>query len=101
MTQHKLFQSLTQTFADCLKIVESKNHDYATEEDAFMNFRFSVLVGVDPKRAILVRMADKLARISNLLTKAPAVKDEKVGDTLSDIVNYAAILKAWLEDESV
>jgi hypothetical protein len=47
-------------------------------------------------------MADKFARISNLMKdgKEAQVLDEKLEDTLNDLINYSAILKAALEDES-
>jgi len=43
-----------------------------------------------------VRVADKLARVSNLLDKDNDVKDETVFDTIDDILNYMAILKSMI-----
>ena len=51
------------------KIVVLKNKDYAENDSPFKNFRMSEQVGVDPARAILVRISDKLSRISNLLDR--------------------------------
>lgn len=100
MTTKELMNNMSDTFDACLSIVERKNHDYAGDEDAFKNFRYSTLVGVPETRAILVRITDKLARVSNLLDKDPAVVNESVTDTLLDLINYTAILKALMEEQN-
>ena len=92
-----LISDIKATFEGCLALIETKNRDYATTSDAFANFRLSEMVGVSPQRAILVRVADKLARVSNLLDKPNDVKDETIIDTIIDTLNYLAILKSWLE----
>lgn len=94
-----LIADMRDTFASCLLIAELKNRDYSSGEDQFQNFRRSTMVGVPTDRAILVRLTDKLARISNLLDKENEVVDEKLDDTIMDAINYLAILKAWLNRE--
>jgi hypothetical protein len=74
-----------------------KNADYANSDDPFANFKTSTIVGVPVEKAFLVRMGDKLARIGNLLDRPAEVKDESIGDTLSDLANYALLLRIWLE----
>ena len=93
-----LLDSMAQTFQRCLELAQKKNADYAAGSDPFKNFRASELVGVDPGRAILVRLTDKLSRLGNLLDAEPKVQNESARDTLDDMVNYAAILIALLED---
>ena len=93
-----LIDSMAQTFQRCLETAQKKNVDYASGSDPFKNFRASDLVGVDPRRAILVRLTDKLSRLGNLLDAEPKVQNESVRDTLDDMVNYAAILIALLEE---
>lgn len=95
MNKKELLINLNQTFVDCFNLATIKNSDYATDENAFKNFEMSTQVGVDPSRAILVRISDKLSRVSNLLGKEASVKDERIEDTLNDIINYSAILKAY------
>lgn len=95
-----LVGSLTERFGRCVGIAAVKNQDYATSSDPFANFRRSEMVGVDPGRAILVRITDKLCRISNLLEAEGAVKDESVSDSIDDAINYLAILGAWLARDS-
>lgn len=89
-----LLEDVKSTYDKSLDIIAKKNQDYATGEDPFKNFRFSEMMGVDPQRAILVRISDKLARMSNLLDKPPAVVEENIEDTIIDAIGYLAILNA-------
>lgn len=96
-----LLADMEETFKKCLDTAKRKNSDYAgdgKQADPFKNFRGSEFVGVSPDRAILVRMMDKMSRVSNLLTQEAQVKDEAVEDTLDDLVNYAAILKSYIKN---
>ena len=93
-----LLDSLAQTFQRCLEIAQKKNVDYAAGTDPFKNFRASELIGVDPRRAILVRITDKVSRAGNLLDAEPKVQNESLRDTLDDLINYAASLLALAED---
>lgn len=100
MTTKELIDKIADSYQGCLKIIEMKNHDYAGDADAFANFRFSTLVGVAEDRAILVRITDKLARLSNLLDKSPLVTNESFVDTCLDLINYTAILMAFKEEKN-
>jgi hypothetical protein len=102
MNQIQLIKSVEETYKKGVALIKAKNPDYAdVDRDAFKNFRFASLVGVGPKRAILVRISDKLARISNLIDRVGTekVKNEKIEDTLLDLINYSAILLAMIQDE--
>lgn len=88
---------LEDNFRRGMEIIEKKNHDYATDTDPWKNFKFAELVGIGVDRAILVRVSDKLARISNLLDKEAKVADEKVEDTVLDAINYLNILLVYLQ----
>jgi len=77
-----------------------KGHDYASVEDPFKNFlECENLQICSAEKGILVRMADKITRVSNLLEKneAAQVADEKLDDTLIDLANYAIILACYLK----
>jgi len=100
MKQKQFIQSIEDSFKKAVEIVKAKNHDYATEIDPFKNFKYAEYCGVSIEKAILVRVSDKFARISNLLDKEAKVKDEKLEDTLLDMINYLAILKTYLEDKN-
>jgi hypothetical protein len=95
-----LLKDMEETFAKCLEIAKRKNNDYAGEKtlDPYKNFRGSDFVKVPPPRAILVRIMDKISRISNLLEQDNAVKDESINDTLNDVINYFAILQSYLKN---
>ena len=97
MTTQQFLDNIESTYETALAIVQKKNKDYAGQGDPFKNFNSSNFVGVSPERAILVRMMDKMSRISNLLEREEETKDEKIEDTIVDIINYGAILKAFLE----
>jgi hypothetical protein len=99
MNQKQFLQEIEDTYKKALKIVKLKNSDYATNQDPWKNFRSAEIVGVDVKRAILVRTLDKMSRIGNLLEKSPHVIEEKIDDTILDAINYLAILLAKIKDE--
>lgn len=99
MTTKEFLRNLESTFDECYNLAEKKNKDYANLEDPFKNFKMSIQVGVEPDRAILVRISDKLSRVSNLLERTNSVSDERIEDTLYDIINYCAILKAYLNEK--
>lgn len=100
MTHDEFISHIENSYKKAVEILKMKNADYATGEDPFANFRYATLVGVPVERAILVRMSDKLARISNVLKKGHTeVKDETIKDTLLDLANYSTILIAYLDSQ--
>ena len=87
----KLHSSVTDKARE---IMTAKNQDYAHEKDVFRNFRRYGTLGV------LVRLYDKLARLDSFEeNKTFAVQDEKLVDTIVDIVNYAVIYYAMKNEE--
>lgn len=81
-----------------IEIIQKKSADYAKPElDTLSNFKNSTIVGVSIERGILVRVMDKISRISNLLDKDPSVVDESIADSLNDSCNYLDILSYILE----
>jgi len=101
MTNKEFLADIEKTFHDGLELIKIKNADYADSTNPFKNFESAEVVGVDVKRAILVRVLDKISRISNLLGKKTSmVCDEKLEDTILDVLNYLFILKAKIDDEN-
>ncbi|MBO8180850.1 MAG: hypothetical protein H0Z19_10330 [Archaeoglobus sp.] len=92
--QDELVDFLKGLYAEALDIVELKNTDYATDDDPLSNFRLVESLGiVETEKAIFVRLSDKYARLANFLKRGDfAVKDERVEDTVKDLINYAGIL---------
>lgn len=84
------------------KVTEEKNKDYANDGDAFQNFRqieFLTDNKITLEEGVLVRMTDKMSRISNLLYKSNDVKDESITDTLDDLAVYSLILSIYLSNK--
>src|SRR6478736_8879416 len=97
MNKAQFNTNIENTFKRGLEIIQKKNADYANSENPFKNFEAAIIVGVGVDRAILLRVLDKIARISNLIDKEAAVVDESLEDTLADAINYLAIMKAYRE----
>lgn len=100
MNNKVFLEAIESYYKEAVEILKKKNADYATEADPFKNFRNALLVNVPVEKAILVRISDKMARISNCLEKGGVqVEDETIRDTLLDSINYLAILIAYLENK--
>lgn len=85
---------------------ERKNHDYSGGKDdshPFLNFTRCESMGICKTEAgILVRMTDKMSRLSTFVTTGEfKVKDEALRDTVLDIMNYAIILYAYTQSQKV
>ena len=100
MTQKQFLTRLQQLYAENLDISRRKNADYADQGDPFKNFRACELYGIKVEDAILVRMSDKMVRVGNLLKREAEVSDESIKDSLSDLANYAMILRMYLEQNA-
>ena len=97
ITQNPLLISCNSTFTQCRGLLERKNKDYAGLGDPFANFDAIRIMGFKTEEGILIRMYDKFMRIKNLLQREASVVDESLEDTINDLINYAAILKASLQ----
>ena len=89
-------------------IVSKKGMDYARYQhkngDTLANISNSKNWGITDTvcQGLLVRLGDKFSRLSSL-TKNPQenaeVKDEKVSDTIEDMINYLIYLKIKYQEE--
>ncbi len=88
---------IKETMADITDLLLRKNRDYGS------SFRKPGIVSgaLDAKSKLLVRIDDKLERLSNLLGKGTDgdVADESVSDTVSDLIGYFVLLKILLDDD--
>ena len=77
------------------RLVATKAHDYAKDENVFSNFEFAAdVAGVSVEQEFAVMIATKVARLRELLGgKVP--NHESIDDTLLDLANYAALCLAW------
>lgn len=98
MKQEELLEFVEETYTQCLRLIEKKNSDYAENEDALKNFKLAESLGVSTQKGILIRMTDKLTRIAHLIEREAHVEDESLEDTIHDLINYTALLKASLQE---
>lgn len=84
-------------------LMQSKNHDYAgrSGDDPFANFRRCESGGICPtETGFLVRMTDKMSRLATFVEAGKLlVEDEKVEDTLVDLLNYSVLLAGYLREK--
>lgn len=103
MTRDELFKMHEQMSKTSLEIMKKKNADYAGGGgDPFANFRRAEALGVcSTEQAFLVRMTDKMSRLSTFANNGKLlVEDEGVQDTLLDLINYSVLLAAYIKDKS-
>ena len=94
MTCKEFVEDILDVFEVAGAIVKKKNADYSGDADPFKNFKLCDAAGLaSVEQGIMVRMFDKMGRISTLLGKEDSAQiDESIDDTLMDLINYAAIL---------
>jgi len=89
-------------------IIEKKGMDYARfshlNGDTLANISNSKNWGICDSvcQGILVRLGDKFSRLISLTkdpTQNPSVTNEKVSDTIEDMINYLVYLKIKYEEE--
>jgi hypothetical protein len=77
----------------------AKSQDYGSDEDPLANIRAGAdLIGVDPWKACLVRIADKVTRLRTFCHKGSVVFDG-LEDTLKDLSAYAALALAFYREQ--
>ena len=75
---------IRQIALEISQLVEKKNHDYDNSFDKTMDKYGDT--------AYFLRIEDKLNRLINLSKKEAKVNDEKVEDTLKDIIGYTLLM---------
>lgn len=85
------------------ELMTRKNHDYAGSggESPFANFTRVESMGIcSTERGFLVRLIDKISRLSTLCEAGKLlVKDETSDDSCIDIINYAILIAAYLKEQ--
>lgn len=88
---------------DALELMKRKNADYAGSDgvNPFANFKRAEALGIcSTEQAFLVRMTDKMSRLSSFSAKGKlSVEDESVYDTLIDMINYSILLAAYIKSK--
>lgn len=101
MKKEDLFEYHENFTENCLELLYHKNEDYNNSEDALGNFKACKELGIKPEQGLLTRMLDKIKRVSSFVDKGYLhVHDEKVQDSLEDLVNYSIILSALISENN-
>jgi hypothetical protein len=103
MTQKDYLEQFKKENDEELALTTAKNSDYADELNAFANFEIIEHLSqgrITAAQGFVVRMSDKLQRITNLIAREGKVQDEKVTDTLRDLSVYSKLLRIYLLDKS-
>lgn len=101
MNRDKLLSLHKQTCERAYKLMERKNADYSGGQDStnpFLNFTRCEAMGITTtERGFLVRLTDKMSRLSTFCdTGCFKVADEKLEDTIEDIINYSILFLAFV-----
>jgi hypothetical protein len=100
MTRDELFKLHETICQEAKELMRKKNADYACSTDPFMNFRRAEFLGFSTaEMGVLIRMTDKMSRISTFLNRGElSLENESVYDAIVDMINYSVILAGLLKD---
>jgi hypothetical protein len=103
MTREDLFKLHSEICEEALELMRKKNNDYACSADPFMNFKRAEYLGFSTAElGVLIRMTDKMSRISTFLNRGElSLSNESVYDAIVDMINYSVILAGLLKDKKV
>lgn len=80
-------------------MIFKKGDDYANDTDRLINFKRSAFVlGEEPEKAALHQIANKVARIGELL-KGKTPVNESMDDSVLDLANYTVLLAMILAEK--
>jgi len=104
MTSQELFEMHTKLCKAALDLMQKKNHDYSGKmgTQPFANFTRAEAMGItSTERGIMVRLLDKMSRLSSFMEAGKfKVEDEKLMDTIIDMINYSILLYAYLDEKA-
>lgn len=68
-----------------------KNQNYASVDDPLSNLKQSEALGIPAWKGAMVRMGDKMSRLTELAKGKPDLVGESFTDTLRDLAIYAIL----------
>ncbi len=83
--------STPQTFDEAILLLSTELSHLVIRKQKDYGIKNILSCPVGPELGILVRLFDKLSRLSNLLQKKHVPKNESIEDTWSDIVGYGLV----------
>lgn len=104
MNREKLLSLHLQTCERAYNLMCRKNADYSggnNGSNPFLNFTRCESLGItSTERGFLVRLTDKMSRLSTFCdTGTFQVADEKLEDTVEDIINYSILFLAYVKSK--
>jgi hypothetical protein len=104
MTSDELFKIHEELCDSALALMRLKNHDYSgkTGTQPFANFTRAEAMGITTtEKGMMVRLLDKMSRLSSFMESGEfKVQDEKLRDTILDMINYSVLLYAYLDEKN-
>ena len=104
MKREELLAIHKRLCATSLSLMEKKNHDYSGKSgiEPFANFTRVESMGITTtEKAMMVRMLDKISRLSSFCESGEfKVSDEKLEDTILDVINYSVLLYAYVNSKN-
>jgi len=105
MTRDELLKHHELLCKEALELMKKKNHDYAGNQgiEPFANFTRTEAMGITTtEKGMLVRMVDKMSRLSSFTESGKfAVSDEKLTDTILDMINYSILFYCYMHQKQV
>ena len=84
-----------------LELMKSKAHDYTDNKDNFWNFKETAAIsGVTPAQVALVQVGHKVSRLVQLVGNGKEPMNEKIEDTIVDLINYLLILRGIIKENT-
>jgi hypothetical protein len=89
-------------FDDVVATMDRKARSYARPGDPYGNYvKAAFVCGMSPAEGVVVRLAEKTARVAELLHSGTVPADgEALEDTLKDIAAFAVLIKELVDEES-
>lgn len=103
MNKDELFEFHKSLCHKALELMKQKNADYAGSKGKtpFANFEVCENMRITKtETGMLVRLCDKFSRLSSFNEAGVfQVRDEKLEDTIIDVINYSILYLAYIERE--
>lgn len=99
MTRERLFELHQEMTAKAFEILKAKNADYSKGTPLGNFYVTEAIQAGTAENGIIIRLSDKISRLVSVLEKGLQVKTESAKDTILDIINYAVLLAAVVEDK--
>jgi hypothetical protein len=105
MNRERLLALHVEICTRAYELMKRKNADYSGGHDTknpFLNFTRCEAMGITTtERGFLVRLTDKMSRLSTFCdTGSFQVADEKLEDTVEDIINYSILFLAFVRSNN-